>query len=288
MRREGQEKNSDDRILHSSKTNNLPLVTSLLVSSKNGFDFYFLSPSYASSFTSFLSRILPTRIKHTQKLVSADSHSNTANIKHTYSCDIVPLEKNDLIVCDKKAGGGMGVLKGRLCLCTKVSSNVRIVSTNPARDAKEEDVTTDIPQDAYWRNEKHFRVLLTARRMAEFYVIDVEVCTPGGTVKDGEEADFILADVMVQRANDYGVNDEFLSCVTTLGHLLEVGDLVVGYDLTTTQVAEEEWGEVFVHSFEMPDVVIVRKEKSGGASELVEGGEGEKGKDERNKGKKVR
>ena len=59
---------------------------------------------------------MPTRIKHTQKLVSADSHSNTANIKHTYSCDIVPLEKNDLVICDKKgSGGGMGALKGRLC-----------------------------------------------------------------------------------------------------------------------------------------------------------------------------
>ena len=61
--------------------------------SKNGMDFYFLTASSASNFTNFLARILPTRTKHTQKLVSADSHSNTANIKHTYSCDIVPIER---------------------------------------------------------------------------------------------------------------------------------------------------------------------------------------------------
>ena len=215
----------------------------------------------------------------------------------------MPLEKNDLVICDKKgSGGGMGALKGRLCLCTKVSSNVRIISTAPSRSAKGEDITSEIPQEAYWRNEKYFQVLLSAKRLTEFYVIDVDLCDPS----EEEADDFKLADVLVQvrmgenseavlqtktltqpfrnpfrvtrfqRATDYGVNSEFLSCVTHLGHLLEVGDMVLGYDLQTSNVVEPSggWGEVFVNSFDMPDVVLVKKEMSGGASEKLEEGEG--------------
>jgi len=57
--------------------------------SRNGFDFYFATVGDATAFASFLSRICPVRTKATRKLVSTDNHSNTANVKHTFVCDMV-------------------------------------------------------------------------------------------------------------------------------------------------------------------------------------------------------
>jgi len=45
---------------------------------------------------------------------------------------------------------------------------------------------------------------------------------------------FALADVQLARESDLGKNDEVLSCVTHLGHLIKPGDVVLGYDLVTT------------------------------------------------------
>jgi nonsense-mediated mRNA decay protein 3 len=100
--------------------------------------------------------------------------------------------------------------------------------------------------------------------------MDVDQC--GASGRGGEEDDekFALADVMVARESDYGVNDEVLMCVSHLGRLLQVGDVVEGYDLTTSVYDEESIKDNFIASFDMPDVVLVRKTKSGGADAAAE------------------
>ena len=50
---------------------------------------------------------------------------------------------------------------------------------------------------------------------------------------------------MVQREGDYCVNDTYLTCVTHLGHILEAGDEVEGYDLTAT-LADEDFDDHLV------------------------------------------
>ncbi len=236
--------------------------------SKNGFDFYFQTLHDAQGFASFLGRIAPTRVKQTRKLVSTDNHSNSANIKTTFVCDLVPLEKDDLVICDKRApGGGGGFLRGRLGLVTKVSSTVKMISASPGRDSKIEDISCELGHEAYWKGEKFYRVLLSAKRLMKFVVMDVDICGVEDWGQTDGARDSGIADVMVMRESDFGVNDEMLSCVSHLGHLLEVGDVVQGYDLTTTVVGDEALYEgSFVSSFEIPDVVLVRKLKAGGAS----------------------
>jgi len=109
----------------------------------------------SQAFTSFLTRISPTRVKQTTKLVSSDSHSNTANVKTTFVCDIVPLEKDDLVICDKKGSSAAGFLRGRLALVTRVSSNVRLVSAAPARGDRDKipNLLCELTQDNYWKGE---------------------------------------------------------------------------------------------------------------------------------------
>jgi nonsense-mediated mRNA decay protein 3 len=247
--------------------------------SKNGFDFYFSTMRDGAAFSSFCARISPTRVRQTRKLVSSDNHSNTANVKTTFVCDIVPLEKDDLVLCDKNGSSAAGFLRGRIALVSRVSSNVRLVSAAPSRDQHDKipNLLCELSQDNYWKGEKAFQILLSSNSLTNFVVMDVEPCDPsrsGGCDAGGELAPgdtdaawgskFALADVMLARESDYGVNDEVVMCVTHLGNILQVGDLVEGYDLTAT-VLPDTSSSSFVSSFEMPDVVLVRKTKSGGA-----------------------
>ena len=98
---------------------------------RNGFDFYFPTLDKARHFASYLSGAAPMRTKTTQSLVSADSKNNTANIKHTLNCDMVPFCRDDLVVVDKRAKG-IGSLSGRLCVVLRVLSVIHVVDASPA------------------------------------------------------------------------------------------------------------------------------------------------------------
>ena len=74
-----------------------------------------------------------------------------------------------------------------------------------------------------------FDIILSRRHLAKFVVVDVDMCDPrhNSSIRSGDGADawgskFALADVMVSRESDYGVNDEILMCVSHLGNLLQV------------------------------------------------------------------
>lgn len=141
---------------------------------KNGFDFYFLSPVHAQSFTSFLQRVAPMRVKTTQKLVSQDVQNNTNNMKATTLAQMVPLCRDDLLVIHKAA---KAKLSGRLALVHKVSSVVHIIDASPKRE-NIDDSRMELSVDGYYKNEKHFTILQAAHRLVRFVVLDVELCTP--------------------------------------------------------------------------------------------------------------
>ena len=247
--------------------------------SRHGFDFYFLSLMHARLFASYIAKIAPMRMKTTQKLVSADVKSNTANLKHTVACDIVPLCRDDLIIVDKRvsssSGGGAGYLSGRLCLVDKMSSSVRLVDASPNRSSKMDQCFADISSDKYWRGEKHYRLLFSSTRLTRFCVLDVELCEEnwgGDTERDlyagpksGVEK-YALADVELVRESDFGTTDETLRTVTHLGNLLQVGDIVLGYDLASAVLpSDAEWSvdHDLQNGFVMPDVILAKKVKGG-------------------------
>lgn len=269
---------------------------------RHGFDFYFVTLALAQSFASFCSRVVPMRIKTTSKIVSTNVKNNTANIRHTVAADMVPLCREDLIVVNRKsAGDAVGALSGRLCLVTKCRTVVRLVDASPLRggtsklvrkgdggtgnrDNNIQDSFTDLHPEAYWKSggEKSFKVLLSSQRLIRFVVLDVELCKSDSNASDDSNEDtdaccgphgameekYALADVEVARESDFGTNDETMHCVTHLGNLLQVGDIVLGYDLETTVIRseiEDDYKTYFNSSFDMPDVVLVRKVQSGAA-----------------------
>jgi nonsense-mediated mRNA decay protein 3 len=68
-----------------------------------------------------------------------------------------------------------------------------------------------------------------------------------------------LAEVVVARESDLGVNDTQHTCVTHLGHILKEGDMVFGYDLTCSHWTSEEDTIKVLGRTDLPDVVLVRK-----------------------------
>ncbi len=242
---------------------------------KNGFDFYFPSIDKARYFTQYLAKAAPMRSKMTQSLVSEDVKNNTANVKTTIVCDMVPLVRDDLIVVHKRARG-VGSLTGRLCLVLKVSSVVHLVDASPARDAGISDRFSDLHAESYWKGgeEKSYQLFLSPNRLVRFVVLDVEHCCEPSRIDIHDEdakqlyqgpsrgvMKYALADVEVAKESDFGVNDETFRCVTHLGHLLQVGDIVLGYDLNTTVLPRDEEEIGFNSNYDVPDIVLVRKVK---------------------------
>lgn len=233
---------------------------------KNGFDFYFLSNTHAQTFTNFLQRIAAMRIQRTTKMVSADNHSNTANMKTTFMAQMVPLCRDDLVLIHKKASGSK--LAGSLALVTKVSSTIQFVGASPKRTIVS-DSLMELSADQYYKTEKHYQLLQAGHRLVRFVVLDVELCdddnvTDEGSNSGGVEKKYALADVTVARESDFGVNDEMFACVTHLGNWIAAGDVVLGYDLVSS-VGTDDWEmqEQLHGGFAFPDVVLVKKAPRG-------------------------
>ena len=253
---------------------------------RNGFDFYFASVNKAQNFASYIGKAAPMKTNTTRAVVSEDVKNNTANVRTTIVCDMVPLCRDDLLIVQKGARG-VGKLSGRLCLVLKMSSAVHLVDASPARDADMNSICADLHAEGYWKGgeEKSYRTLLTSKRLVRFIVLDVERCHDGEggrnqhtnyATKENEGnqlcrgpinragTKYALADVEVAKESDFGVNDIKFQCVTHLGNLLQVGDVVLGYDINSTVLANEIEDNSFNSSFVMPDVILVRKVKGVG------------------------
>jgi nonsense-mediated mRNA decay protein 3 len=243
--------------------------------SRNGFDFYFMELMHANSFTAYLSTVYPMKVKTVQKVVSENANNNTANIKHTTVCDMVPLNRYDLIVCDKRAakeGCGPGRLNGRMCVVHKVSSgSLHLVDASPAR-TNIEDCFADLYPEKYWKGDKHFRIVFSQNRLVRFVVMDVELCDEAHERGENNFSKYSLADVTVARESDVGISDETFHCTTHLGNILEIGDVVLGYDLVSSVLTGGgEWSmnNSFNSSFTVPDIVLVKKVSGGAAADEI-------------------
>jgi len=160
-----------------------------------------------------------------------------------------------------------------LCLVTKVSSVVHLVDASPKRSASMDGAMAEVAPETYYKagGEKLYRSVSSSRRMIHYVVLDVELCedeqygSRDRALYEGPNSNtskYALADVEVARETDFGSNDETFRCVTHLGNLLDVGDVVLGYDLASSVLsggAEWSMDHSFNANFQMPDVVLVKK-----------------------------
>lgn len=207
-----------------------------------GVDFFFGNRSHALKFIDFLHSTVPERHRHDKQLVSQDDHSNTYKYKYTFSVEIVPICKDDVICLPKMVSNSLGNI-GPIVLCTKVSNHIQLLDPQTLSVAWVDAV-------AFWR--KPYKAMLASRAMIEFYILDVELVaqnTAGGKIA--------LAQVQCCRMADVGNDEAIICCKTHLGNIISAGDTVLGYDLSRANLVDASIEEY--KSLQIPDVVLVRK-----------------------------
>jgi nonsense-mediated mRNA decay protein 3 len=250
----------------------------------------------AQYFSQYLLKLAPMRVKTSStKLVSTNVKDNTANLQHALVCDLVPMQRHDLVLVHKTANFA---LQGRLVLVDRLTSVVHLLDAAPtmilnsSNNSNNVAAMAELTPDAYFKNEKVFQLLLSSQRLVPFVVLDVELHHeqpqfhrsrqgPQTTSNNADDVSvchardavdqhragppkYALADVTVARQVDFGVNDQTFDCVTHLGHLLQAGDVVMGYDLSNWVASGgAEWNiqSSLPSTYQLPPVVLVRKEQ---------------------------
>ena len=106
------------------------------------------------------------RHKTAKQLVSQDFKSNVARFKYTFSVEICPICKDDIVVLPKALAANLGCITP-LVLVYQVTNYMRLVSPTTLQ-------TAELTATKYWKHGET-RSLMSAERMIEFTVLD---CTP--------------------------------------------------------------------------------------------------------------
>eukprot|EP00245_Coleochaete_scutata_P015305 TRINITY_DN6769_c0_g1_i1.p1 TRINITY_DN6769_c0_g1~~TRINITY_DN6769_c0_g1_i1.p1 ORF type:complete len:529 (-),score=109.84 TRINITY_DN6769_c0_g1_i1:362-1948(-) len=214
----------------------------------DGLDFFYGNRSHALKLVDFLNAVVPMRHRSDKQLVSHDSKSNEFNYKYTFSVEICPICKDDLVCLPPKASSALGGI-GPLVLCSRVSNSLLLLDPNTLR-------TAFVDAGQFWRHA--YRPLMSSRQLVEYVVLDVEVLPqPQGGEGGGSSGRWLLAEVQVARAADFGKNDTIFYIRTHLGHMLNPGDMASGYDLYGANMNSSEVDSY--KNLQLPDVVLVKK-----------------------------
>ncbi|KAJ4935573.1 hypothetical protein JOQ06_017105 [Pogonophryne albipinna] len=213
----------------------------------DGIDFYYSTKQHAQKMTDFLQCTVPCRSKTSQRLISHDIHSNTFNYKSTYSMEIVPVCKDNVICLSPKLAQSLGNM-GQVCVCVRVTSTIHLIDPNTLQIA-------EVDGGTFWRNP--FSSLCSPRQLEEFIVMDIDVLRnqklgAGAGIRSNKH---LLAELWVQKTAE--MDGQQYHCRTYLGHLLNIGDLVQGYDFVNSNINDEHLNKMKPHT--IPDVVLIKK-----------------------------
>ena len=75
------------------------------------------------------------RYKTSQELIGHDPHSNTYSYKYSFSVEIVPVCKNDIVCLPPKLSQQLGSF-GPLAICHRVTNSVQLVDPHTLRGTK--------------------------------------------------------------------------------------------------------------------------------------------------------
>ncbi|MGH0169992.1 UNVERIFIED_CONTAM: hypothetical protein FKN15_063287 [Acipenser sinensis] len=183
----------------------------------DGIDFYYALKQHGQKMMDFLQCTVPCRSKTSQRLISHDIHTSTFNYKSTFSVEIVPICKDNVVCLPPRLAQSLGNMS-QICVCIRVTSAIHLIDPRTlqktVRDQKQ-------GAGAGMRSNKH-----------------------------------VLAGVWVQKTSEMNTSQQY-HCHTHLGHLLNHGDLVLGFDLANSNVNDEFVNKMNPHN--IPDVVLIKK-----------------------------
>ena len=223
---------------------------------RDGLDFFYSQRSHAIRMVEFLTSVVPVRTKSSEQLLSTDTHSGTASYKFTYSVEIAPICKDDLVCLPLKQARSLSNI-APLTVCTRVGNSLHLLDPATLQ-------SVDVSSQVFWRTP--FEALASLTDLMEFTVLDVE---PSGPVR----GKWVLADAQVAMAGafrssgggndpddmdfDEGAIDQIYHTRTHLGGILQPGDTVLGYHLTRANFNSDALAAL--PAARVPDVVLVRK-----------------------------
>jgi len=173
-----------------------------------------------------------------------DIHTSTKSYKFSFSIELVPICRDDLVVLPISLAKSIGNVNP-LTLCYRIGTSVNLIDVTTLQTA---DVSTEI----YWRAP--FRPLADIQELVEFIVLDIEPLGPS-------KGRFALAEATVARASDMGGNDTTFYTRTHLGGVLHPGDAVMGYHISGTNYNNQYYDQLEESKYAstIPDVVLVKK-----------------------------
>ena len=210
---------------------------------KEGVDFFFSARNQAEKFVDFLNSVIPVRVKKSQELISEDRHTGSKSYKFTFSVEITPICKDDVVALPIRLAKQMGDMSP-LCLCHRVGTSIYLVDPTTLQ-------TADISAAVYWRAP--FRCLSDVKELVEFIVMDIEAL-------GSQLGRWALAEATVARASDPSMTAYFTR--THIGSALRPGDSVMGYMITGTNYNNTEFDaieESSTYGSRVPDVILVKR-----------------------------
>ena len=214
----------------------------------DGLDFYFTSRNPALKFLRFLENVVPLQSKSSEQLITQDIHSNSSTYKFTFSVEIVPICKDDLIFLPKSTSKHFGGI-GPFLLCTKVGTSLHFI------DPFHHEAPLEMSASVYWRDPFVPIFSSSAKSLVEYYILDIE---PQDRIEIESGKKFIWADAIVAKVSDYNASTPPIHARTHLGRILRPGDIALGYCIATANTNNEDLIE-YSQKHELPDVVLVRK-----------------------------
>jgi nonsense-mediated mRNA decay protein 3 len=212
---------------------------------KDGLDFYFAARNQATAFVDFLTSVAPVKSQKSQELISMDIHTSTKSYKFSYSVELVPICKDDLVALPIKLAQQIGNINP-IALCHRVGTSINLLDPNTLQ-------TTDVSTPIYWRAP--FTNLADVSELVEFVVLDIDLTGV-------EKGRWALAEATVARASDLGRNNKTFFTRTHLGNVLHPGDSVMGYQLAGSNFNNEQYDVIEgsnTYSSQIPDVMLVKK-----------------------------
>jgi nonsense-mediated mRNA decay protein 3 len=217
----------------------------------DGIDFFYNSESNARKLVDFITSVLPCRYQHSKKLVSHDIHSNVYNYKFSYSVEIVPVSKDSIVCLSKKLTHQLGNLSS-ICVIRRVTSYIHLIDVSSGQIA-------EVSSNLYWRYP--FQTICNPKQLKEYIVIDIESIKekdikkfPGqGNISDK----FAIADVWVVKSEDLGLDQNTIHTRTHLGGILKPGDSVLGYDLSGSNINDDNFEKLDQDT--IPDIILIKK-----------------------------
>lgn len=220
-----------------------------------GIDFFFDKCDDARKIVEYMQKVIPCRYSTSQQLISHDTRSNIYNYKYTFSVEIVPICKEDIVCLPIATSKALGNI-GRLCICTRVTHQIYLI--NPF-NLKTSEMTATI----YFRQP--FTSITNSKRLTEYMVMNIEQLDKTVIDKSAEcdsevDGKYSLADVWLVRSSDIGSSDSEIHCRTHLGHLLSPGDSVLGFDLANANLNNAELDDYQqIQGDRLPDVILLKK-----------------------------